>query len=118
MPRKAAKPQITKAASSETPLTLRVIVEPNDNTAMYYANYIEVAHSIHEFALNIVRVPTKLSSETLKQATATKELLVSPEIQILLPPTIIAGLIEALQKQKTAYESIFGKIQPRGGLDE
>ena len=92
-------------------IALRVVVEATIDTPTYYANHAEIAVNQHELALWFARLPTKPSRLELEEARETGELVVDPEFQILVPPTLLDGLIEALVASKEKYESLFGPIR-------
>ena len=99
------------ARKTPAPIEIKVQLEATPDVPVYYANYVEVGHSPHEFALNVARVPTKIGAERLAEITKSGIISLSPEVQLLLPPTVIPSLIFALQKQLALYETNFGKIR-------
>ncbi len=111
--KKAAKKKSRKSAKPAV-LGTKVVIEPSEDTPSYYVNYAEVIHSRHEFGLYVAQLPTKLSTEDLEAARASGELHVEPALQLVVPPTLILGLIGALETQKNLYEKDFGKIQEEG----
>jgi hypothetical protein len=44
---------MAKAASAGEELTLKVILDPSDDTPVYYINFAEVSHSANEFGLSV-----------------------------------------------------------------
>jgi hypothetical protein len=107
----ARKKQSAPPAQS---VRLRVAVEATESTPAYYANYLEVAISANEFALSAVRVPTKPNQAVIQSG----ELRLEPAVQLLIPPTVVPGLIRALTTQRNNYESQFGPIKDTGALEE
>jgi hypothetical protein len=111
----------TKATSAVTPLPevlvgLNVKLEPLEAANTYYANHIEVASTAHDFSLICARLPAKLNAEQLEQAKTENTIVVEPEIQIIIPATLIDGVINALTLQKAVYEKIHDlDISQRGG---
>jgi hypothetical protein len=57
--------------------------------------------------------PTKPSAEQIKQAESGIVEL-DALVQILLPPTLIPGLIKALVTTKEQHEALFGPIKEFG----
>lgn len=100
------------------PTAVRIVVEPPSDLPFHYANHIEVSHSKNEFALSIARIPTKFGSVRLKEIRDKGVLEVEPDLQIVIPITIIRGLIRALGIQLGLYETNFGKIEKRGEDNE
>lgn len=105
-------PEAAKENGNNKTLSFRVVTDVVEETPTYYVNYIEVASSQFEFALIGCKLPTKMSESRLAQARETGVIRVEPEVQMLLPVSIIDRLIEALQKQKAMYEANYVK---RGG---
>jgi len=94
-----------------------VVIDPVDESAAYYANYAEVSLAQYDCILSFVRVPTKLSlarSEEAKSGTLKFE----PLVQVILPPTLIPGLIRALMTTKEAFEKISGPIKELGATND
>ena len=91
-------------------VAVKVALPQTDDTPTYYVNYAEISHSQYEFALSVVRIPTKLDPERLAAAKKTGTLKLEPTLQVLLPPRLLPGLIAALQTQLKSYEDKFGKV--------
>jgi hypothetical protein len=110
-----AKAATKKAAKPAQPaeVALRIVVEASQDTPTYYVNHAEIALGFHELAIWFARLPTKPSRDELAEATQSGEIVVEPEFQILIPPTMLQGMIEALQLTKTRYEATFGPIQKK-----
>jgi hypothetical protein len=98
------------AQKKDGEVKLRVVLESTDDTPAYYVNYAEVSHSQNEIGISVVRIPTKISQKTLAEAQKTGEIKLEPVLNLIFPPTVIPGLIKALELQKTAYEQAMGKI--------
>ncbi len=111
----ATKKKIAKKTAKKTVepegITARIVMDITEDTPVYYINYAEIIHSRHEFGMYAVQLPTKLSAQDADQAKTSGELHLEPVLQLLMPPTVISGLIDALKIQKDAYEKEYGKIQ-------
>jgi hypothetical protein len=105
-----------KSAEPETQIRLSLATQVGKETFTYYANHAEIASTPHEFALLSARMPAKLPPENLEEAISGNLTLTS-DVQILIPATLIPGLIRALNTQKTAHEQRYGTIHEPGGLD-
>ena len=116
-PNKATVTPIKRRRVAARPVLVGVRVESHDADAMY-SNYMEVSHSKYEFMLSVARVPTKLNASASAFAKEHGELVLEPQVQILFPPQLIAGLIKALEVQRDEYETHFGKINPMDGSDD
>lgn len=85
-----------------------VRLEPLENTSVYYVNYIEIANSPQDFSIICGRLPGKLSHDKMEQAKKLGALVIEPEVQLIIPTTLVPGLIRALTIQKEKYEKMFG----------
>jgi hypothetical protein len=99
---------MAKSKNLEEAVNLKVVVEASLDTPTYYVNHAEIAVSQHEFAILFARLPTKPSRAEIVEATSSGELVVDPEFQILIPPTLLQGLIDALEKSRDQYDTLFG----------
>ena len=112
---------MAKVAKTEegqpVPVTIKIGIETDDDTSVVYANHVEISHSIHDFCISFARVPSKLSSEKLEELKNDLKIDVPALIQVVVPPTLIAGLIRALVDQRDMYENNFTKI-PDGDRHE
>lgn len=81
-----------------------------DDTPTYYINHAEIAVGKHEFALAFAKLPTKPSRSDMEHAKATQELAWETDIQVLVPPTLIVGLIRALETARDGYQNLFGPL--------
>lgn len=79
----------------------RLIVDTIQEVPTYYVNHAEVAAGPHEFAVWFTRLPTRPSRGDLEIIKETGEYMVEPEVQLLMPHSLIDGLIKALQQAKS-----------------
>ncbi|PZO50454.1 MAG: hypothetical protein DCF16_12950 [Alphaproteobacteria bacterium] len=92
-------------------LAVRPALDISDATFVTYMNYAEVVQSMNEFTIVCGRLPTKLSATQRDEIVeAGGALRVEASVQLLLPATVIPGLIRALSAQKDAYETEYGPI--------
>ena len=102
--RKAAEKRSAKVTSKvHVTIKLRDISE----VPTYYVNYLDVGHSAYEFAITAAKAPTRLDDATRSQLAKDGVLELEPLLQLLVPPKVIPGLIDALVKQLTAYGQVF-----------
>jgi hypothetical protein len=103
-----AKKGSAKAATPTAPIPIRVSLQYDGEPI--YANYAEVSSAQHEFQIAFALAPTKPTAEQLEQVSAGTVTL-HALVQILLPPTIIPGLIKALITTKEQHEALLGPIK-------
>jgi hypothetical protein len=84
-------------------------VDPTDEMAVYYANYAEASFAQHECLISFARVPTKMSIARSEEAK-TGTIKLEPLVQVIIPPTLVPGLIRALSTVKEGYERLIGPI--------
>ena len=109
-PAKDAKNRKPRSAIAQTPKEGRVFLEVSPNAPVYYVSHAEVSHTQHDIGLAFGLMPTRLSPADRETAMTTGELHIETMVQILIPPTLLPGLINALSIQKEKYEEMFGKI--------
>lgn len=93
---------------------VRVIVDAPDGSEPYYVNHIEVGATKFDFSLLCARIPTKPSAESFAQAAASGELHIPATVQVVIPASLVGGLVRALTIQKEQYEKINGPIPDLG----
>lgn len=86
----------------------KVVLHPSGETPQYYVNYAEIATSQNEFSIYGVRIPTKLPPDEVETVKKSEELHLEPEVQIIIPVTMIQGLIDALIQQRDFYAAEYG----------
>src|SRR6266404_5719689 len=101
---KSGPPNIVQVAQ------VRVILNDSDDISTYYVNFVEVSAGMHDFALTLAKLPGRLSPEKASEVTASGVLRVEPTLQIVFPPTLVPGLINALTLQKAMFEKQHGPI--------
>ena len=111
----AAKKRSKKSAAPKDKgiISTRLVFDISDEIPSYYINYIEVAQTEHEFSLYSVQVPGKPTAEQVATARESGEIHMEPLFQMILPPTIIRGLISAFESQLDLYEKQHGEIRPK-----
>jgi len=106
----------TKEAAQVT-LATRIIIDVNESTPFYCANYLEVANTENDFTLFCTRLPAKLSADKMEEARTLKTIHVDADVQVVIPVSVIPALIQALITQKGVYEKVIEqKIQKPGGM--
>lgn len=90
----------------------KVVLHPSEDTPQYYVNYAEIASSQNEFSIYGVRIPTKFPPDEVETIKKSGELHLEPEVQIIIPVTVIQGLIDALTRQRDFYAAEFGTAIP------
>lgn len=127
MARAGAKPRAKKKppakakkdkGQEETILAVRVTLRESEDTPVYYINYAELYSSQNEFGISVARVPTKPRPEDIEEAKKSGAIRVETMLQLVMPPTIIPGLINALKRQKESFERLYGEIKPQEQKDE
>ena len=105
------KPAVASAGGKEDEgISVSISIRTTENTASYYVNHIEIAHNQHEFALLCGKVPTAPPPELLLEVKKSGTLSIEAEAQVIVPPTLMEGLIKALKAQQEKYERAHGKI--------
>jgi hypothetical protein len=95
-------------------LAVRIVTDPTDATPSYYVNYAEASFGPHEVSISFVKVPTKLNSAQLQEAKDAP-LRLEPVVQVLFAPTLLPGIIRALNTIKDRYEEHQGPIRGEQG---
>lgn len=85
-------------------INLRPQMHVGEDIPQYYINHVEVNSIVHDFVLSMGRLPGRLSPEVLEAAKKSGVVSFPAELQVLVPPTLIVGLIKALTFQKELYE--------------
>jgi hypothetical protein len=99
--------QATSPSPSPEMFTIPVIkLEPLESASTYYVNHIEVGSSGLDFSLIGGRLPGKLSTDQINEIKNDGAFVVEPDVQIVIPTTLIVGLIRALTMQKEHFEKI------------
>jgi hypothetical protein len=103
---KKAKPVVDDVVSP------RIIMVPNESTPLYYVNFMEAANTANDFTLFFARLPPKLSEEKLEELKTKKTIHIEPDVQVVIPVSLVPAIIVALTTQKETYERLIGqKIQ-------
>jgi hypothetical protein len=104
---KSLRPR-AKPAERETEVGVKIALQPSQDAAVFYANFFEVAHGPHDVTLYGVRVPAKLGRAEVEAARASGELQLQPDFQIVIAPSLVPGLVKALQSQLEKWQKRFG----------
>lgn len=101
---------------AEAKISVSVSMQVGDETLTYYANIAEIAPLQHDFAMLFGRLPAKLPPDKQQEAKAGTVTLTS-DVQILIPATLIDGVMRALATAKAIYEKNYGVLHEPGGSD-
>lgn len=102
------------AAANPGEAQVKVSLEPSLETLPIYANHVEVGHTRHEFTVLAGRVPGKMPAQRFRLAQESGTLQLEPDVTILLAPTLVPGLIRALQIQLEKWEGKYGVVNRKG----
>jgi hypothetical protein len=107
---KKSKAQKSKSASPQSGVMNinSVRLEPIESAAVFYVNYIEVGNSPQDFSLWCGRMPSKLTPAKIEEIESIGALVIEPDVQLIIPTTLVPGLIKALITAKENYEKLFG----------
>jgi hypothetical protein len=97
-------------AGDNDALAIGFSTQISPETPTYYFNYAEIASLPHDFALLFARVPAKLPPDRFEEVRAAGRMVLDCELQVLISPTLIPGLIRALTVQRERYEQLWGPI--------
>jgi hypothetical protein len=111
--RRTLKPSI-----GDDGIPIKVVLDPGEHTSTYYANHFEVARGRHELTVIAGRLVGKISRERMREATDSRELLVDPEFQMLVAPSLVPGLIKALQTQLDMWTKEHGTSNAKEAPNE
>jgi hypothetical protein len=101
-----AKKRAAKSSNGTSPTSvqLRIMIDVPDGTPSYYSNWIEVSHTKWDFCLTAAKMPARQNQTKMDQIVETKTLTLDADVQIIIPPTLLPGLIRALTSQKKTFE--------------
>jgi hypothetical protein len=105
---KSARPSKKDDAQGEVSVKGRVDV--TEATAVIYINFAEVAHNVHEFSIICARTPTKPDATALELAKKSGVYPIEASTMLIVPPSLMKGLVRAMQLQIEKYETSFGQI--------
>ena len=108
---KVAKKKIArKKTAPEAGVSVKIVTNSSEDAMTVYSNHAEVAHALHEFMIIFGRLPTKATPSQVVEAKERGVIQVEPDVQVLIPPTLVRGLIGALEAQLKKYEAEHGKL--------
>ena len=115
--RQEARPRRGRKTIKKVPptITTQIVLRVTDETPQYYINHAEVASSQHEFSLYGTYVPTKVPPELIDSAQELGVIHREALFQIVMPISLMDGLINALKKQKDFYEEHLDQSRKNGG---
>jgi hypothetical protein len=100
----------TRAEAPQEEITVKARVDVTESTPIVYINFAEVAHSRHEFSIICARTPTKPDFTVIELAKTSGVYPIEASTVLIVPPSLMRGMIRAMQTQMDKYEQSFGKI--------
>jgi hypothetical protein len=98
-----------KAAKQPAAASVKISLDYT-NSEPLYANFAEISSAQHEFQIAFALVPARPTTDQIRDGAVK----LNPLVQIMLPPTLIPGLIKALITTKEQYEALLGPIKEFG----
>jgi len=108
--KKAKQAPAAEAAAQPEQLTATAALQMSDSTAVFYVNNVEVGHTAYDFSLTCAKIPAKFSQMELDRIRATSQVELEAVVQIVVPVSLVPGLIRALTVQKEVFEQAYGQI--------
>jgi hypothetical protein len=96
--------KLTAKKQQQQELSAQIRLEVKSDTPSYYVNFIAVSHTPYDFTLSAVKMPSPLAQEQIELAQSGSQIPVEPILQLVIPPLLIDGLIDALIDQKAKHE--------------
>lgn len=104
------RPTKRKKEPKQIRVPVHVIMDVPDDGTPYYANYAEATFGTHECLISFGTVPTKLSAKKTEEAKSGS-LHIDALVQVIIPPSLLPGLIRALITTKEGFEKSVGPIK-------
>jgi hypothetical protein len=100
-------PKKIKVTSPTIIPNAQVKLLPTPETPFYYVNYISVSHLAYDFTMSVAKLPSIITPDQVAVVQSGQPLVMEPTLQLVIPPTLIKGLIFALTEQVRKYEEQF-----------
>jgi hypothetical protein len=81
-----------------------IAVDVPDGVPSYYVNWIEISHTKWDFCIIGATMPARHNQSKIAELKATRVLTLNADVQLIIPPTLLPGLISALTIQKEKFE--------------
>jgi hypothetical protein len=85
-------------------LTAQIRLDIKSDTPSYYVNYVGVSHTAYDFTISAAKMQSPPTQEQLEFAKSGEPIPLEPIVQLVMPPLLIDGLMQALADQKEKYE--------------
>jgi|SRR6266853_4202712 len=106
-----AKKRTAKNAKATTQTISQIRLDIKPDTPSYYVNYMGVSHTAYDFTIGVARISSQLTPEQAESVKKGEPLLLDTILQLIVPPLLIDGLINALTDQKKKYEENLAKAK-------
>ena len=94
-----------KKPNGRTTARVTIQLETPPDTPNYYINHAEISHTPHDFCIAVARIPGKLPPSQRDSAMTSGVLSIEAMLTLTIPKSLMAGLIQALQKQLDTVEA-------------
>jgi hypothetical protein len=99
----AKRVKSTKKEQPPKEMTAQVRLDVRPDTPSYYVNFVAVSHTAYDFTLSAVKIPSPLTQEQAESAKSGNQIPIEPLLQLVIPPLLVDGLINALTDQKAQH---------------
>lgn len=96
---KRPKTEVVQKIKPET-ITLEIIPSIEPKLGRVYSNYIQISHSPWDFTIRFADAPSGSDAKELKQGIKLK---IPTVVDVVVVPTLIPGLIQALEANYKKY---------------
>ncbi len=115
MAAKASKRKLPSFTPNQK-IEVRVSLRVTDDTPSYYVNHLEVSQTQHEFTFSVGKIPSRFSAEKQSEIAGSHVMEIDAMLQLMIPPTLLPGIIKAMQIQLELFEKANGKVKDNSGL--
>ncbi|MGP8268515.1 MAG: hypothetical protein ACLQLH_00470 [Terracidiphilus sp.] len=99
-----AKRANKKKQVQEESVSTQIQWDVKADTPSYYVNVMGVSHTPYDFTLSVAKIPSPLMQEQAELVKSGQQLPIEPMMQLVMPPLLIDGLINALIDQQAKYQ--------------
>jgi hypothetical protein len=85
-------------------LDAQILLDVKPDTPSYYVNYIGISHTAYDITLSAVKIPSPLRQDQFELVKSGQQIPMEPLLQIVIPPLLLDGLIQALIAQKEQHQ--------------
>ncbi|MCX5884592.1 MAG: DUF3467 domain-containing protein [Proteobacteria bacterium] len=102
-------PKANKQSAVQRKIEIQIVPTKEKVSERIYSNFVQVAHSLHEFTLTFCDVLPVIDNNQKTEVMKSKQIQAPIQVEIVIPSSLVEPLINAISENYERFKKSKGK---------